>query len=156
MIYLSCLRNMTYLRNYKRRNRNFKNTKVTKSHSILSLNHKVIVTCFCEKNVSHIYFATFDKIHILEPYISLDKLNQNSMITIIKTFYVSSFNQHSTLHMYHLIHKHARFKLSKFIPTILLSMKPFHDKTTKIHNTTTHIGLSLLVSHCGISIHNLI
>ena len=32
-------------------------TKVTKGHSMLSLNHKVIVTCFCENDVSHIYSA---------------------------------------------------------------------------------------------------
>ena len=31
------------------------NTKVTKSHPMLSSNHKVIVTRFCESVVSHIY-----------------------------------------------------------------------------------------------------
>ena len=42
MIYLSCLRNKTYLRNYKEEIEAL-NTKVTKCHSILSLNHKVVV-----------------------------------------------------------------------------------------------------------------
>ena len=54
MIYLSCLRNKTYLRNYKEEIEAL-NTKVTKSHPMLSLNHKVIVTWFCESDVSHIY-----------------------------------------------------------------------------------------------------
>ena len=31
------------------------NTKVTKSPPMLSLNHKVIVTWFCESDVSHIH-----------------------------------------------------------------------------------------------------
>ena len=42
MIYLSCLRNKTYLQNYKEEIEAL-NTKVTKSHPMLSLNHKVIV-----------------------------------------------------------------------------------------------------------------
>ena len=54
MIHLSCLRNKTYLQNYKGEIEVL-NAKVTESHSMLSLNHKVIVTCFCESVVSHIY-----------------------------------------------------------------------------------------------------
>ena len=44
MIYLSCLRNKTYLQRLQKGEIETLNTKVTKSHSILSLNHKVIVT----------------------------------------------------------------------------------------------------------------
>ena len=54
MIHSSCLRNKTYLRNYKEEIEAL-NTKVTESHPMLSLNHKVIVACFCENDVSHIY-----------------------------------------------------------------------------------------------------
>ena len=43
LIYMSCLRKKTYLHNYKEEIEVL-NTKVTKSHSILSLNHKLIVT----------------------------------------------------------------------------------------------------------------
>ena len=42
MNYLSCLRNKTYLQNYKEIEA--LNTKVTESHPMLTLNHKVIVT----------------------------------------------------------------------------------------------------------------
>ena len=44
----------TYLRNYKEEIEAL-NTKMTKGHPMLSLNHKVIVTWYCESGVSHIY-----------------------------------------------------------------------------------------------------
>ena len=42
MIYLSCLRNKTYLQNYKEEIEDL-DTQITKSHHMLSLNDKVIV-----------------------------------------------------------------------------------------------------------------
>ena len=54
MIYLSCLRNKTYLQNYKEEIEAW-NKKMTESHPMLSLNHEVIVALFCESEVSHIY-----------------------------------------------------------------------------------------------------
>ena len=54
MICLSCFGNRTHLQNYKEEIETL-NTKVTKSHPILSLNYKVIVAWFCENDVSHIY-----------------------------------------------------------------------------------------------------
>ena len=50
MICLSCFGNKTYLQKYKEEIEAL-NTKMTKSHPMLSLNHKVIVTWFCENNV---------------------------------------------------------------------------------------------------------
>ena len=53
MIYLSCLRNETYLRNYKEEKEAL-NTKVTKSHPMLSLITNFLVLDFV-KVMFHIF-----------------------------------------------------------------------------------------------------
>ena len=55
MIYLSCFEKQDIHTKLQRRNSSLKYESDWKS-SYVEFNHKVIVTWFCESNVSHIYF----------------------------------------------------------------------------------------------------